>query len=224
MARAGFPVELPASHPIEVRRWIANPSPYRGVHRCSVNVDAGALRAGLYEVVEASIAGSIVGNILLVLGAAMLAGGLKHPQQHFSAVGARARATMLSLASIALIVSSAFAVAAGSTPAALHRLSVSMAVVLLIVYALYLIFALVSHPELFAEAADAAGKPANALLFAKENGSAWGRAHQHRPLRDACTAGKIAPAASFHVLRHTYATLLLRAGVPLPVAKFSHRA
>ena len=46
-----------------------------------------ALRAGLHDVVKASIAGSIVGNMLLVLGAAMLAGGLRHPEQHFNAAG-----------------------------------------------------------------------------------------------------------------------------------------
>lgn len=56
-----------------------------------------ALRAGLHDVVEASIAGSIVGNMLLVLGAAMLAGGLRHPEQHFNPAGARSEATMLVL-------------------------------------------------------------------------------------------------------------------------------
>src|SRR6185295_7906864 len=48
-----------------------------------------ALRAGLYDVVKASIVGSIVGNILLVLGAAMLAGGLRRPEQYFNPAGAR---------------------------------------------------------------------------------------------------------------------------------------
>src|SRR4029453_19598355 len=43
-----------------------------------------ALRAGLHDVVKASIAGAIVGNILLVLGGAMLAGGLRHPEKHFN--------------------------------------------------------------------------------------------------------------------------------------------
>src|SRR5262249_8715204 len=63
----------------------------------------------------------------------------------------------------------------------------------------------------------AAGKPGNALLFAKASGEPWGRSHQHRPLRAACRGARIGPAASFHVLRHTYATLLLRAGAPLAV-------
>jgi Ca2+:H+ antiporter len=51
------------------------------------------LRAGLYDVVKASIAGSIIGNILLVLGAAMLCGGLRRSEQHFNPAGARARST-----------------------------------------------------------------------------------------------------------------------------------
>ncbi len=54
-----------------------------------------ALRAGLHDVVKASIVGSIVGNILLVLGAAMLAGGLRRPEQHYNPAGARSQATML---------------------------------------------------------------------------------------------------------------------------------
>src|SRR6516165_9555724 len=57
-----------------------------------------ALRAGLYDVVKASIVGSIIGNILLVLGAAMVAGGLHHREQSFNPQGARAQATMLTLA------------------------------------------------------------------------------------------------------------------------------
>ena len=67
-----------------------------------------ALRAGLHDVVKASIAGSIVGNILLVLGAAMLAGGLRRPEQHFNPAGARSQATMLTLAAIALVLPAAF--------------------------------------------------------------------------------------------------------------------
>src|SRR5271167_18747 len=70
-----------------------------------------ALRAGLHDVVKASIAGSIIGNILLVLGAAMLCGGLRHSEQHFNAAAARSHATMLTLAAIALILPAAFRVA-----------------------------------------------------------------------------------------------------------------
>ncbi len=109
-----------------------------------------ALRAGLHDVVEASIAGSIVGNMLLVLGAAMLAGGLRHPEQHFNPAGARSEATMLTLAAIALILPAAFEAAEGMTAEGLGRLSVSLSVVLLFAYVLYLTFALVTHPALFA--------------------------------------------------------------------------
>jgi len=109
-----------------------------------------ALRAGLHDVVKASIAGSIVGNILLVLGAAMLAGGLRYPEQHFNAAGARSQATMLTLAAIALIVPAAFQAGAGHTVEALGSLSVSISVVLLVVYVLYLAFVLITHSDLFA--------------------------------------------------------------------------
>src|SRR5262245_61569097 len=109
-----------------------------------------ALRAGLHDVVKASIAGSIVGNILLVLGAAMLAGGLRHSEQHFNPAGARSQATMLTLAAIALILPAAFQAATGATAGSLGRLSVAISVVLLVVYLLSLAFALITHPALFA--------------------------------------------------------------------------
>ena len=108
-----------------------------------------ALRAGLYDVVKASIVGSIVGNVLLVLGASMLAGGLRKREQQFNPAGARSQATMLTLAAIALVLPAAFQVAAGATPEALGGLSVSLAVVLLLVYALFLVFSLITHPTLF---------------------------------------------------------------------------
>jgi Ca2+:H+ antiporter len=108
-----------------------------------------ALRAGLHDVVKASIAGSIVGNILLVLGAAMLAGGLRRNEQHYNPAGARSQATMLTLAAIALVLPAAYQVATGATVEGLNQLSVSISVVLLAVYALFLAFTLITHPVLF---------------------------------------------------------------------------
>jgi integrase len=61
----------------------------------------------------------------------------------------------------------------------------------------------------------AAGKPGNVLLLTRLDGKAWGKSHQHRPIADACTRGSIVPAASFHTLRHTYASRLVMKGVPL---------
>src|SRR5262245_44011142 len=99
-----------------------------------------ALRAGLHDVVKASIVGSIVGNILLVLGAALLAGGLRHSEQHFNASGARSQATLLTLAAIALVLPAAYnAVVAAHVPEGLGFLSVSIAIVLLAVYGLFLV-------------------------------------------------------------------------------------
>lgn len=109
-----------------------------------------ALRAGLYDVVKASIVGSIVGNVLLVLGAAMLAGGLRHKEQFFNTVAARSQATMLVLAAIALILPACFQWAVGTTTQALGRLSVSISIVLLLAYLLNLAFALITHRSLFA--------------------------------------------------------------------------
>jgi Ca2+:H+ antiporter len=109
-----------------------------------------ALRAGLHDVVKASLVGSIVGNILLVLGAAMLAGGLRHHEQHYNASGARSQATMLILAGIALVLPAAYRSASGASESEVARLSIWISLVLLAVYAAYLVFALVTHAALFA--------------------------------------------------------------------------
>ena len=104
-----------------------------------------ALRAGLVDVVKASIAGSIIGNILIVLGASVLLGGLKHGEQRFDARVAGVNATMMMLAVVALIVPAVFA-----RGDATHHLSVTdldhlsdgVAVVMIVMYALYLVFTL----------------------------------------------------------------------------------
>jgi Ca2+:H+ antiporter len=109
-----------------------------------------AMRAGLNEVVKASIAGAFIGNLLLVLGAAMLAGGLRHQEQHFNAIAARSQATMLVLAAIALLLPACFQAAVGTPTIGLGRLSISISIILIVVYLLSLIFALVTHRRLFA--------------------------------------------------------------------------
>jgi Ca2+:H+ antiporter len=109
-----------------------------------------ALRAGLHTVVKASLVGSIVGNILLVLGAAMLAGGLRHKEQHYNPAGARSQATLLTLAAIALILPAAYRAAARAEVPQVGPLSVWIALVLLVVYGANLVFSLVTHPALFA--------------------------------------------------------------------------
>jgi Ca2+:H+ antiporter len=123
-----------------------------------------ALRAGLHTVVKASLVGSIVGNILLVLGAAMLAGGLRHPEQHYNVAGARSQATLLTLAAIALILPAAYRVAAGGQAPEIGTLSVWISFVLLAVYAANLVFALVTHASLFAGSHESGGE---------EHAAAW---------------------------------------------------
>ena len=109
-----------------------------------------ALKKGLYPVVKASITGSILGNVLLVLGAAMLAGGLRHKVQRFNMTAARAQATLLTLAAIAMVMPAAFHHLAG--PGALmqeHGLSLMISGVLLAAYGLHLAFSLGTHKQLF---------------------------------------------------------------------------
>ncbi len=64
---------------------------------------------------------------------------------------------------------------------------------------------------------ETAGRAPGALILAREDGGGWGKSHQFRPLREACENAKIAPAASFHVLRHTFASRLVMKGVPMSV-------
>ena len=66
-------------------------------------IGLAALRRGLGDVVKASISGAVIGNLLLVLGASLLAGGLRYPTQTFNAAAARSRTTMLLLAATALV-------------------------------------------------------------------------------------------------------------------------
>lgn len=115
-----------------------------------------ALREGLIGVVKASLTGSILGNILLVLGLSMLCGGLKFKQLKFNAAGARTYATMLTLAAIGLVMPAAFHFLAPNAIAERH-LSTEIAIVLLLTYVLSLVFSLRTHKELFVgHAAEAA--------------------------------------------------------------------
>ena len=62
-----------------------------------------------------------------------------------------------------------------------------------------------------------AGRPEDEVIFKRSTGGAWGRTHQYRPLKDACKKAKIRPPASFHILRHSYASRLAMNGVPMKV-------
>ncbi len=111
-------------------------------------ITVAAIRAGLIEVVKASITGSIIGNILLVLGLAVLAGGLKNGFQHFQRRPASVSVTTLTIAVIGLVIPAVFdhAIEANSRIDILY-LSIGVAVALMIGYALSLIFTLRTHGE-----------------------------------------------------------------------------
>ncbi|MCP9494244.1 MAG: calcium/proton exchanger [Pyrinomonadaceae bacterium MAG19_C2-C3] len=116
-----------------------------------------ALSKGLDGVVKASITGSIIGNILLVLGLSFVAGGVKYPRQVFNRTAASVSATALTLGGIALITPTIFhQVAAqvpvaegGWTPDKEQTLSLAIAIVLFVTYVLTLLFSLVTHPQLY---------------------------------------------------------------------------
>ncbi len=63
----------------------------------------------------------------------------------------------------------------------------------------------------------AMGRPGSALLLPRADGTAWGKSEQHRPLQDGCAAARIAPAVSFHILRHSFASRLAQRRVPMAV-------
>ena len=111
-----------------------------------------ALHAGLIEVVKASITGSIIGNLLFVLGLAMVCGGFRRDKQTFNLVAAQASRSTLLLAMIALIMPAIFLQTAPLVDTAvIGHLSVLIAVVLILVYGASLFFSLYTHKHLYTE-------------------------------------------------------------------------
>jgi Ca2+:H+ antiporter len=119
-----------------------------------------ALADGLQEVVKASLVGSVIGNSLLVLGAAMLAGGWKRPRQTFSRTTAQTQSGMLLVTVAALVLPAVFQlVHGGGLPPVgerrhsfgheLEHLSVGVAVILIATYVAGLFFSLRTHRDLF---------------------------------------------------------------------------
>lgn len=116
---------------------------------CELIIAVLALRAGLIDVVKASITGSIIGNILLVLGASMFFGGLKHEEQKFNTTTSNTGMTMLTIAAFALIVPAAFHHAGGDADLKDGMLSLFISLVLMGLYFGGLFFSLKTHQHLF---------------------------------------------------------------------------
>jgi Ca2+:H+ antiporter len=125
-------------------------------------IATAALHAGQYTLVKGSVAGAIVTNALFMLGASFFLGGLKYHVQEYNRASARLHAGLLLLAAVALVSPSAIArtdLAAGA--GVTQKLSLGLAVLLVVGYALGLLFSLKTHREIFAGAEHAeAGEPA----------------------------------------------------------------
>lgn len=110
-----------------------------------------ALQRGLLEVVKASITGSIIGNVLLVLGASIVVGGTKFQSQRFNRTAASLGSTLLALSAVGLLVPAIFHGLVGREEANTeHALTLSISVVLIVCYLLSLFFQLMTHKHLFA--------------------------------------------------------------------------
>jgi Ca2+:H+ antiporter len=140
-----------------------------------------ALEKGLQEVVKASIIGSILGNLLLVMGAAMLIGGWGRERNKFVAEAASAQATMLLLATVALVLPAMFLLARGGQlpqlsdeatnfPTAVERMSFAVAIVLLLSYFAGLWFSLRTHRDVFNPDTDEEDAAAHAWSIKKSVG------------------------------------------------------
>ncbi len=120
-----------------------------------------ALRAGLFDLVKASITGSIIGNLLLVAGAAILLGGLRHGIQEFDRTIAGISATQLVLSVIALAIPTLFATAIEPLHFLVTELSLGVAIVMMVLYVLGVAFGMGNQRD--------AGEP----LSTETHGPSW---------------------------------------------------
>lgn len=109
-----------------------------------------ALKAGVVNVVKASLTGSIIGNLLLVMGFSMFLGGLRYKEQNFQPTIARLNASAMNLAVVAMLLPTAVNYTSeGIDQVTLQRLSVVVAVALIVVYLLTLLFSMKTHSYLY---------------------------------------------------------------------------
>jgi Ca2+:H+ antiporter len=117
-----------------------------------------ALRAGLLDLVKASITGSILGNLLLVLGLAQLMGGIKHKTQRFNVALAGLNVSLLVVAVIGLVIPAVYhATHVDPTRALTRRVSIGVSALLMTGYVLSLVYSMWTHRSVFGEARDVAG-------------------------------------------------------------------
>jgi len=119
------------------------------------------LRAGMVEVVKASIVGSIIGNILLVLGLSIFCGGLKHKEQTFNKKSVELNSCMMFFAIIAMCIPAIFHRTMNTSDGSAEVLSIAIAIAMIILYILQIVFTFVTHKEMFgsSEMSEEAEKP-----------------------------------------------------------------
>jgi Ca2+:H+ antiporter len=133
-----------------------------------------ALKAGNHELVRASIIGAILANLLLALGVAFFAGGLRNHTQEYNPAASRVYSTMMLIAAVSLAIPSAFSrfFSTGGPVREEGLLNTGLAIVFLAAYCLYLVFMLKTHPEEFASAGHgAAGEGGPTWSVARAAGS-----------------------------------------------------
>jgi Ca2+:H+ antiporter len=109
-----------------------------------------ALNAGLVDIVKASITGTIISNLLLAMGLSMFFGGLRYKEQEFKPIIARVNGSVMSLAVIAILLPTLASYSSSrDTPQSVNQLSMVVAIVLMVVYALTLLFSLKTHSYLY---------------------------------------------------------------------------
>lgn len=133
-----------------------------------------ALRAGMHDLVKASITGSIIGNILFVFGLSALFGGLKYHTQTFNRTAASMGATLLLLSAVGLVVPAIFH-GLVSEAGAERELSLEIAVVLMATYLLSLVFTLKTHSQLYSGATGAGAGPGADDALEPVGGEGWSK-------------------------------------------------
>src|SRR6478609_2256274 len=110
-----------------------------------------ALKAGLHGMVLASLVGAILANLLLAMGVSFFLGGTKFHNEDYNATSIRVYSSMMMIAVISLTIPSGFHILTSSAPAVENenQLNISLAIVLLIGYVLYLFFMIKTHPDFF---------------------------------------------------------------------------
>lgn len=160
-----------------------DPEDAMAVLMMSPQVSIVALRDGEIRIVQSSMLGSILSNLLLVLGCCFLAGGIKHNQQYFNSTVASTMSSLMAVSAASLIIPATLYAVMASAHKTEHDkkgnillLSHGTAIILLLLYVLYLVFQLKTHSELFDEESQPSSPSQDTPSDSRQNSSN----HRHR--------------------------------------------